>query len=165
MPVLVIDCTLSPPSAVYPTHLHHKINFVKCHPIMSLCSKRHGHSRARILRGIEEPLYSGSILRRQPYFSVLSDKEVSALPSGSSGSLQQGILLPFSKSLFAQTVLSPRTSFSLLSPDWLNSVLPSRTSSNPACSARPSQDCSLINFFLNLVSFDSLSNEFIWFLE
>lgn len=98
---------------VCPTHPHYEINLTKYHPIMSLFSKPHGLPMVPCILDSSSPLY----------FPLFSDKETAALSSWFLCSLQQSVLLPFSKSIFAQTVFLPGMSFSLLLP-WLTKFFP-----------------------------------------
>ena len=85
------------------------------------------------------------------YFPLFSDEEASALSSRLICSLQQSVLLPFSQAIFAQTVFLPGILFFCVSPDSVNFLLPSRTSSAPASSAEPFTRMQPHQSFLNFV--------------
>lgn len=86
--------SFSPPS-VCPSHPHHRINLIKCHLIMSLFSK---------LQGL--PMVPYVLCSIPTLFPLFSDKETPLPhPSSSSVSLQLSVLMSFSKSIFAQTLL------------------------------------------------------------
>ena len=95
-----------------------------------------------------------------PYFPLFSDEETSVLSSWLICSLQQSVLLPFSQSIFSQTVFLPGILFFCVSLDSLNFFLPSRTSSAPAFSAKPFTRMQPHQSFLNLVS-----KPFLWLLK